>query len=68
MSFLIIGEEERKELMRLRELLESLIETMDVLLDEELLKGISEAEEDIEAGRVRRLEKFEEELRRQGLL
>ena len=54
--------------MRLRELLESLIETMDVLLDEELLKGISEAEEDIEAGRVRRLEKFEEELRRQGLL
>jgi len=35
MDFLIIGEEERKELMRLRELLESMIETMDVLLDED---------------------------------
>ncbi|GEM_PF-6903072 len=50
-----------------KELLESMIETMDVLLDGELLKGISEAEEDIKAGRVRRLEDFEEELRRQGL-
>ncbi len=68
MDFLIIGEEERKELMRIRELLESMIEMMDVLLDGELLKGISEAEEDIKAGRVRRLEEFEEELRRQGLL
>ena len=68
MDFLIIGEEERKELMRIRELLESMIEMMDVLLDGELLKGISEAEEDIKAGRVRRLEEFEDELRRQGLL
>ena len=68
MDFLIIGEEERKELMRIRELLQSMIETMDVLLDGELLKGISEAEEDIKAGRVRRLEEFEDELRRQGLL
>ena len=68
MDFLIIGEEERKELMRIRELLESMIEMMDVLLDGELLKGISEAEEDIKAGRVRGLEEFEEELRRQGLL
>ena len=54
--------------MRLRELLESMIETVDVLLNGELLKGISEAEEDIGAGRVRSLEEFEEELRHQGLL
>jgi len=68
MDFFVIGEEERRELVRLRELLESMIETVDVLLDEELLKGISEAEEDMKAGRIRRLEEFEEDLRRQGLL
>jgi len=68
MDFFVIGEEERRELVRLRELLESMIETVDVLLDEELLKGILEAEEDMKAGRIRRLEEFEEDLRRQGLL
>ncbi|MCD6094995.1 MAG: hypothetical protein J7J99_00345 [Thermoprotei archaeon] len=44
-------------------MLEGVVETLDIILDEEALKAILEAEEDIREGRVRRLEEFLNELK-----
>jgi len=41
-----------KELRDVRDKLDSIIETLDVLSDKELVESIKRAEEDIESGRV----------------
>ena len=58
-----------KDLVELREriskdleMLDSIIETLEVMSDEELMESIRRAEEDIKAGRVRPLEEFLKEL------
>jgi len=42
------------------------LETVDVLKDEEAIKAIKEAEEDVKAGRVRSYKEFIEELKKAG--
>jgi len=54
-----------KDLVELREriskdleMLDSIIETLEIMADEELMESIRRAEEDVKAGRVRPLEEF----------
>ena len=51
-----------KELVEIREKIDSLIETIEVMSDEELMESIRRAEEDIRVGRVRPFEEFLKEL------
>lgn len=62
----LLTDEDRALLMRVSGLLEEIIETFDILEDEETMKSIREAEEDVESGRVRDYEEFIEELRKSG--
>ncbi len=43
-------------------MLDSIIETLEVMADEELMESIRRAEEDVKAGRVRPIEEFLREL------
>ena len=58
-----------KDLIELREriskdleVLDSIIETLEVMSDEELIKSIRRAEEDIKEGRIRLFEEFMKEM------
>ncbi|MEM2506016.1 MAG: hypothetical protein QXF61_03095 [Nitrososphaeria archaeon] len=62
----LLSEEDRALLLKVSNLLEELLETLDVLEDEEALKTIREAEEDVKAGRVRGYNEFIEELKKSG--
>ena len=53
-------------LRRVSEFLGGLLETLEVLTDEELMKAIRVAEEDERAGRTRDYEEFIDELRKSG--
>jgi len=52
----------RERMSRDLEVLDSIIETLEIVSDEELMESIRRAEEDVRAGRVRPLEEFLEEL------
>lgn len=62
----LLSEEDRALLLKVSSLLEELLETLDVLEDEEALKAIEEAEDDVKAGRVRGYDEFIEELKKSG--
>ena len=62
----ILTNEDRELLLRVSRLLEEVLETLEVASDEEAVKAIREAEEDVKAGRVRGYDEFVEELRRSG--
>ena len=62
----LLTEEDIKLLRRLNCLLEEVLETLEVLADEELMETLKEAEEDVRAGRVRDYEEFIKELRQAG--
>lgn len=49
----LLTDKDRALLLRVNSLLEELLETLDVLEDEEAMNSIREAEEDVNAGRVR---------------
>jgi len=66
MSDYILTEEDRELLLRVNRLLEEVVETLEVMGDDETVKAIREAEEDLKAGRVRGYDEFVEELRRSG--
>ena len=66
MSGSTLTEEDRKLLIRVNRLLEEVLETLEVMDDDETVKAIREAEEDLRAGRVRGYDEFVEELRRSG--
>lgn len=51
-----------KELIEIRERIDSLIETIEVMSDEELMESIRRAEQDIRAGRIKPFEEFLKEL------
>ncbi len=58
-----------KDLIELREriskdleMLDSIIETLEIMADEELMESLRRAEEDVKAGRVRPFEEFLKEL------
>ncbi|MCD6535979.1 MAG: hypothetical protein J7K49_02980 [Thaumarchaeota archaeon] len=59
-------DEDRKLLLRVSRLLEEVLETLEITSDQETVKAIREAEEDVKAGRVRGYDEFVEELRRSG--
>jgi len=63
---MLLTDEDRALLLRVSSLLEELIETLEVLEDEETLKSIKEAEEDVRAGRVRDYDEFLKELKKSG--
>jgi len=52
----------RERMSRDLEVLDSIIETLEIVSDEELMESIRRAEEDVKAGRVRPLEEFLKEL------
>ena len=66
MSGSILTDEDRKLLLMVSRLLEEVLETLEVASDQETVKAIREAEEDVKAGRVRGYDEFVEELRRSG--
>ena len=66
MSDYILTEEDRKLLLRVNRLLEEVLETLEVMGDDETVKAIREAEKDLRADRVRSYDEFVEELRRSG--
>ena len=49
-------------LLQTRNLLDEVLETMDIIADEKLMKKIAEAEMDVKDGRVRDFDEFLEEL------
>lgn len=48
----LIGKEELQVLAETRNLLEELLETLDILADEESVKKLEEAKEDVREGRL----------------
>jgi len=62
----ILTDEDRKLLLRVNQLLEEVLETLEVMSDKETVEAIREAEEDVKASRVRGYDEFVEELRRSG--
>jgi hypothetical protein len=56
-----LTDEDRALLLKVSSLLEEIVETLDILEDEDSMKSIREAEEDMKAGRVRGYNEFIEE-------
>jgi len=65
-SSVLITDGDRALLLKVSSLLEEIIETFDVLEDEDVMKSIREAEEDVKAGMVRGYSAFIGELRKSG--
>jgi len=60
----LLSEEDFRKLEELRDMLEEIIETIDLLLNPEALEGLREAEEDVDKGRVRSWDEFLKELKK----
>ena len=54
MANVILEEEDRKMLKQTRDLLDELLETAEIASDEESMKKLEEAKEDVKKGRVRK--------------
>jgi len=65
-SSVLLTDEDRALLLKVRSLLEEIIETLDILEDEETMKSIKQSEEDVKAGRVRGYNEFLKELKEPG--
>jgi len=65
-SSTLLTNEDRALLLKVSSLLEEVIETLDVLEDEDAMKSIKEAEEDVRAGRVRDYTEFIKEMEQSG--
>mgnify|MGYP000197395522 FL=1 len=63
---MLLTDEDRALLLKVSNLLEELIETFEILGDEEAMKSIKEAEDDVKAGRVRDYDEFLKELKKSG--
>lgn len=62
----LLSNEDRALLLKVSNLLEEILETLDILEDKDMMKSIREAEEDVKAGRVRDYNEFIEELKQSG--
>jgi len=62
----LLTDDDRILLLKMRDILEEITETLDIVEDEEALKPISEAEEDVKAGKIRDYDEFKGELKRSG--
>lgn len=65
-SRVLLTDEDRALLFKVSSLLGEILETFDILEDEDAMKSIREAEEDVKAGRVRGYNEFIKELRKSG--
>lgn len=62
----LLTDDDRILLLRMRDLLEEISETLDIVVDKEALNSISGAEEDVKAGRLREYSDLKGELKRSG--
>jgi len=62
----LLTDDDRILLLRMRDILEEITETLEIVEDEEALKSISEADEDVKAGKVRDYDELKGELKRSG--
>mgnify|MGYP000212136094 CR=1 FL=1 len=62
----ILTDEDRVLLLKVSKMLKEIIETLEIYDDEDTMKTIGEAEEDVKAGRVRSYNEFVKELRKTG--
>ncbi|RLG79652.1 MAG: hypothetical protein DRO09_04115 [Thermoprotei archaeon] len=53
-----LAEEEVQKLRKIRDILEEIIETLDLLLNKEALEKLNEAEQDIKEEKIRKWEEF----------
>jgi len=65
-SSVLLTDENRALLLKVSSLLEEIIETIDILEDEDAMKSVKQAEEDVKAGRVRGYNEFLKELKKSG--
>jgi len=65
-SGVLLTDEDRALLLKVSGLLEEIIETLEILEDEEMMKSVREAEGDVKAGRVRGYREFLKELKESG--
>ncbi|MDF2956165.1 MAG: hypothetical protein OD815_001781 [Candidatus Alkanophagales archaeon MCA70_species_2] len=49
-----------RDMVKLREEMDAIIETLEIMGDEELMEGIRRSEEDLKAGRYKELKNVEE--------
>jgi acyl-CoA reductase-like NAD-dependent aldehyde dehydrogenase len=59
----LLTDEDRALLLKVSNLLEEIIETLEILEDEDAMKAIEEAEGDVKAGRLRDYNDFLKELK-----
>ena len=57
---MVISFDAFNNLKKLKDELEALIETIEILNDEKLMKGIKSSRKDVEAGRIHELKNIEE--------
>ena len=65
-SNVLLTDEDRTLLLKVSGLLEGIIETLEILEDEDTMKSIKEAEEDVKAGRIKGYNEFLKELKKSG--
>ena len=63
---MLLTDGDRALLLKVSNLLEEIIETFEILKDEEAIKSIKEAEKDVKGGRVRDYDEFLKELKKSG--
>lgn len=63
---LLLTDEDRVLLVRVSILLEEVVESFNILEDNEAMLGIKQAEEDVKVGRVRDYSVFIKELKKSG--
>lgn len=59
----LLTDEDRALLLKVSNLLEEIIETLEILEDEDAMRAIKEAEEDVKASRLRDYNDFLKELK-----
>jgi len=62
-SSVLLTDEDRALLLKVSSLLEEIIETLEILEDEETMKSIKQSEEDVKAGRVMGYDELLKELK-----
>jgi len=64
MGSVVLDREQMELLLKTKNLLEELIETMDIMADREMVEAVRRGEADLKAGRTRSYREFVEELRK----
>ena len=62
----LLTDDDRALLVKVRDLLEEVVESFSILEDKEAVLGLNKAEKDVKAGRVRDYDDFFKELKESG--